>query len=215
MISVKASLLESVRTDPEAYGRLLASGNESTTGGSHGMFACWTDVIRAVHTGRLEEKQAVRELHAKFLRFQDTPSNKQRQERLVENLVSYLRHYKKRRYEWVDGARRIQWGLTVNVRLTGLTPWVVEHDEGYVSYLLAEHSFDWRSELRFPLYQLYLSQQTIECSPDQLQIGFYFADRDHFDLTAFSKTDLQLAVDETGDLFNTLFKEFEKKKYRK
>lgn len=215
MISVKASLLESIRTDPEAYGRLLASGNEKTSGGSHGMFACWVDVVRAIHTGKLSDRQAIRELHSKFLRFKDIPANKDRQERLIESMVAYLQQYKKFKYEWVDGSRRIQWGLTDNVMLTGLTPWVVQNEIGYVSYLMAEHTFDWRSQLRFPLYQQYLSKHTIECNPDELQIGFYFADKDRFDLTTFSKSALKLAVDETGVLFNTLYQEFEKKKYRR
>src|SRR5690348_15958059 len=108
-IKVKASMLESVRKDPLAYGRLLAFGEDNTGGGSHGMFACMVDVARAVHLKKMTFRQAIRELHSKFLRFKETAENKSRQDRLIEQLVAYMRLCKEMDLEWIDGSRRIQW----------------------------------------------------------------------------------------------------------
>src|SRR5688500_17179129 len=137
-IRVKASMLESVRKDPLAYGRLLAVGDDNSGGGSHGMFACMVDVARAVHLKKLTLRQAIRELHTKFLRFKQTEENKARQDKLIEQFVAYLRLYKKMDIEWIDGSRRIQWGITNEVMLTGLTPWVVADQKGYISYFMSE-----------------------------------------------------------------------------
>src|SRR5262245_38935171 len=141
IIKVKASMLEFARRDPLAYGRLLAFGGDNTGGGSHGMFACMVDVARAVHLKKMPFRQAIRELHSKFLRFRPTAENKERQDRLIEQLIAYVRLCKKMDLEWIDGSRRIQWTLTNNVMLTGLTPWVVADEKGYLSYLMAERAF--------------------------------------------------------------------------
>jgi hypothetical protein len=212
MITIKASILESIRKDPEAYGRLLAIGDGKSGGGSHGMFAYLVDTARAVHIGKFTLQQAVRELHSKFLRFKDSFENRERQERLIEQLVTYLKHYNKRGFEWHDGARRIQWGITSDVILTGLTPWVVSDKKIYHSYLMAEHTFNWQQQLRFPLFQQFLSNSTIECPPEEIQIGIYFADTNIFDMRSFNTKELKLAVDETGILFNSLYNEYQKRK---
>jgi hypothetical protein len=212
MIKVRASLLESVRLNPEAYGQLFATGGLNNKGGTHGMFQCFGEVARSVHVGELNMREAITALHTKFLSYRDIPANKQRQERLTEQLMAYIRLYRKMGFNWVDGPKRIQWPITKQVMLTGNTPWVVSNDEGYTSYMLAEKSFDWKSQLRFPLFQQYLASNTIDCPSTSITTGYYFADTNTFDLVNFGKSDMKLAIDETGKLFNSVYREYEKKK---
>lgn len=212
MIKIRTSMLESVRKNPLAYGRLIAAGDDSVSGGSHGMFACMVDVARAVHLKKVNLRQAIRQLHSKFLRFKPNDANRIRQDRLVEQLVAYLRLVKKMGLEWVDGSRRIQWSITSDVVLTGLTPWVVADEKGYISFIMAEKSFEWKNQLRFPLYQKYISENTIECKVEEIRVGFYFADVNKFDLRTFKTNELKMAVDETGEVFKILYNEYEKRR---
>ena len=176
------------------------------------MFACMVDVARAIHLGKLTLRQGIRELHSKFLRFKESKDNLLKQRKLVEYLVRYIRQCHSKKFQWEDGARRIQWSITNDVMLTGLTPWVVKDEDGYISYFVAESEFEWKSQLRFPLYQQYLSENTIDCSTNEVRIGFYFCDTNKFDVKSFNKRELKLAVDETGDLFTTLFTEFKRRR---
>lgn len=212
MIRVTVSQLENARHNPAGFGQALAETDKAGGGGNRGMFTYMTDVIRLVHTGTLNRSDAVRELHTKFLRFNITRENKVKQDRLVEQMIRYLDLFEKNKFRFIDGTHRIHWDITTDVALTGLTPWVVKKGEEYFSYLLAEKTFDWRAQLRFPLYQQYLTEHTVECDSKALKIGLYLADSNRFDFKIFSVRELRMAVDEAGQIFTEMYREYKKRK---
>ena len=212
MISIRCSILESVRKNPAAYGQLLAAGDGQNNGGTHGMFACLQDVARLVHLGEITEAEAVKELHRKFLRFNDTPENKRKQGNLVEQLVKYCKQYDKNNFEFIDSWRLMKWDFSPDTRLSGRTPWVVSNDEGYFSYILSENGFDWRSELRFPLFQKYLSENTIECHLNEMNVGIYSLADNKFIFKVYSAKEIADAIKETNGIFKNVYSEYKKKK---
>lgn len=212
MISITCASLEAVRQNPTAYGQLLASGDGKKAGGSHGMFAYVQDVARLVHIGELTVSHAVRELHNKFLRFNDTAQNKQKQDKLIEQFVKYSRQYDKHSFDFIDGWRLMKWDFTPDTRLSGRTPWVVANEKGYYSFVLSENGFDWQSQLRFPLFQQYLVDNNIDCELNELKVGIYsFADAE-FQFRNYSVAEISSASEETNDVLTTVFKEYKKRK---
>ncbi len=212
MISITCASLEAVRQNPAAYGQLLASGDGKKGGGGHGMFACVQDVARLVHLGELTVTQAVKELHNKFLRFDDTSKNKQKQDKLVEQFVKYCHQYEKQGFEFVDGWRLMKWDFTTDVRLSGRTPWVFADGKSYYGITLSEHGFDWQPQLRFPLFQQYLVSNTIDCELTDMQLGIYsFADME-FRFKSYSASEIATAIKETKAVLSTVYKEYKKSK---
>lgn len=210
MISIRCSMLEAVRKNPAAYGQLLASNDGKKGGGSHGMFACFQDVARLYHTGEIDLKDGIRELHRKFLRFNETEENKTKQAKLVEQFVRYCRSFEKQSFELVEGWRQMKWSVVPNVLLTGRTPWVVGNDDGYFSYILSEQKIDWKSELRFPLFQKYLTDNTIDCSLNEMSVGIYCLTTNTFDFKSYSAKEVTNVVNETGLIFQNVYTEYKK-----
>jgi len=211
-MKIRCSILETVRRNPVAYAEMLASGDGNTSGGSHGMFACFQDITRLIHLDEIDINQGVKELEKKFQRFNITPQYKAKQELLTSQLVKYCRLYEKQGFRFVDGWRNMTWGITADVSLTGRTPWVVANDSGYFSFILTEKPFEWSSELRFPLFQNYLCVNTIECDITDMNVGVYCLENNSFDFLSYTQIEIAEAVSETTGIFDKVYKEYNKRK---
>lgn len=211
MISIRCSELEVVRSNPAAFGQLLAS-NTHIGGGSHGMLACVQDVARLVHLGEMDPQEGIKELYNKFERFRTHEVNKARQEKLVAGFVSYCKQFDQREFVFIEGARLIKWDYTPEFRLSGRTPWVVANEEAYYGYFIVSNEQEWLSQLKYPLIQQYLSQQIINCSPEEVHVGIYSMAGDRFEFNCFSADEIAAAVEELGELFNRVQREYSKYK---
>lgn len=212
MIRITCSALEIARKNPTAYGQNLADGSYKKGGGSHGMFSCVQDVARLVHLGDLSVAEAIKELHRKFLRFNDTSYNKKKQEWLVERFVIYCRRYDENKFLLADGQRLMKWDFSADVRLSGRTPWVMANEKGFYSFILGENRFDWKSELRFPLFQKYLADNTINCELSDINVGIYSLTDAEFQFKNFTAAEILTAINEAGAILNSVFKEYKKRK---
>jgi len=212
MISVQCSQLEYIKVNPEAYGQLLAENDGKNRGGSYGMFACFQDVAKQVHIGELDISQAVKELYKKFVRFENNAKNRKKQEFLAEQLVNYCNSYKKKRFEFVDSRHQIRMQLIPEVRLTGLTPWVVADETTFYSYTISEKDFDWEKQLRYPLFQNYIINYTIDCEWDQLKVGIYSLESTQFQFKNFTKNRVQEIIEETTEIFKNLYLAYKQRK---
>ncbi len=210
MIKIPCSILEQVRRNPSAHAQFLATGDKPKTGGSRGMFAYFKDVVKLVHTKEFTVSEGIKELENKFARFDDTLKNKNKQNKLFDDFVEYCNAYNKMGFEFADTKHQIKWDLLPTVRLTGHTPWVVYDDSYYYAYFIVEQSFDWQSELRFPLIQSYLSNNTIECKESEMKVGIYSLDTNSFDLKSFSSKELKGVITETTNIFQNVIDEYNK-----
>lgn len=213
MITIRCTQLEQVKQNPQLYAESVLNGKVST-GGSHGMLACMKDIVKTVHTHERSIEQAVIDLQNKFVRFVNTSENKSRQDRLVEQMISYNRAYEKMGFEMIDGHRQIKWEIVPGVaKLSGFTPWVVENDKGSLfAYFIAEKHFDWKSELRFPLYQSYMSENTLKCDIKDLWVGIFNLSANKFDFENFTPKKIIQVINETSDIMDKVVIEFQKKK---
>ncbi len=212
MIKIRCTSLEDVRKNPSAYAQMLAKGDAKTSGGTYGMFAYWQDVAKQVHQQQLTPTEGIKELQQKFMRFDDTPRNKAKQDKLVEQFVRYCRQYDKNEFAFVDGKRQMKWELYAGVMLTGLTPLVVHNDNGYYSYLITEQAFDWKEQLRFPLQQQYLADYNIDCDVSEMHIGIYCLANGKFDFKIYSRKELGSTIITTSEIFKNVQNQLEKLK---
>jgi hypothetical protein len=209
MITIKCTELEKVRKSPIAYAQLLASENTSSAG-SHSMFACVKEVARSMHTKEKTLSAGIKELQSKFLKYAINVQNTSKQEKLTDQFIKYFKAYEKMNFEWVDGNRQMKWNMASNSKLTGLTPWVVENEKGLYSYLITQNEIDWKNELRFPLFQKYLSDATLKCNLDKLHIGVFNLSTGSFDFNCFSTKQIKETVEETIVIFNEVTDAFKK-----
>lgn len=212
MIKIRCTSLEDVRKNPQVYAQLLALGDGKNGGGTYGMFAYWQDVAKQVHQHDLTVSQGIKELQNKFIRFDDTPKNKAKQDRLLEQFVKYCNLYDKNKFAFVDSKRQMKWELHDGVMLTGFTPWVVYNDDGYFSYLLTEEPFDWQKQLRFPLIQQYLADNKIDCSVTEMNIGVYCLATNKFEFRSYTINELKRTVTQTTEIFRSVKQEYSKLK---
>ena len=108
MLKIRCSTLETVRASPLVYAQLLAFGDGKNGGGTFGMFAHFQAVACRVHQNELTVSQGVKELQNKFIRFDDTPKNKAKQDKLLEQFVKYCHQYEKNKFAFVDSKRQIK-----------------------------------------------------------------------------------------------------------
>ncbi len=212
MISITCPLLETARANPSAYGQMLAVAGGKIGGGGRAMISCVQEVARLVHLNELSVSQAIKELHNKFIHFKDTQQNKKRQEQLTEQFVRYCKQFDKLALNFLDGYHLMKWNFSPNTRISGRTPWVMANDIGYFSYLLSEKNFDWQSQLRFPLFQYYLANHTIDCTISEMNVGIYSLDEGDFQFKSFSKKEISSVISETNLILNTVFTEYNKRK---
>lgn len=210
MLKIRCTSLEDVRKNPLAYAQLLANGDARNGGGTHGMFAYWQDIAKRVHSNELTVSKGVKELQNKFIRFDDTPKNKAKQDGLLEQFVLYCNLFDKNEFALVDGRRQMKWELYAGVMLTGLTPLVVHNDKGYYSYMMTERPFDWQAQLRFPLMQQYLADYNINCDVAEINIGTYSLATSKFDFKCFTKAELNKSVIQTSMIFENVYSEYSK-----
>lgn len=211
MLTISCAILEQVRQAPAAHGQLMATNNQQPHG-NYGMFAAWQDTVKRVHMGQLSEKDAIAFLKNKFIRFDDNARNRTKQNLLLDKLPTYLAAYKKRGFHFTEPRHQMKWDIVEGVRLTGLTPWVVAGNDVYYAYFIIENQVDWRSQLRFPLIQQYLTENHIDCDVHELQVGTYCLGTDRFDFKSFSEREITDQLTETGRIFRTVFTEYHKYK---
>lgn len=212
MISVRCSLLEQVKANPITYGHLLAVNEGANGAGTHGMFAYLQDIAKQVHLGEIKTSHAVNELFKKFARFEDNRKNRQRQEYLAEALVAYFKLYEKMGFNFVDGWRQIRLQMTPETRLTGRTPWVVVNDNGFYSFMFSENDFDWQSQLRFPIYQHYIANKTMECSTEQVRVGIYSLESQKFQFRNYSNSNITESMAEVTELLINVYSAYSERK---
>lgn len=208
MIKIRLTSLEDVKRNPSLYAQQLAAENAKTSGGTHGMFAYWQDIVKTVHLNQLTTSEAIKTLQQKFLRFDDNPKNIRKQELLLEQLAIYCNAYDKYKFALADGRRQIKWELYAGVMLTGLTPIVAHNDEGYYAYFFSENPYDWEDQLRFPLIQQYLSDYSIHCDIGEMNVGIYCLATGKFEFLLFTKSQLNKAIIQTSSLFEKVEKEY-------
>lgn len=208
MIKIPCSILEQVRKNPMAHAQFLATGDKPKTGGTHGMFAYFKDVVKQVHTKEFTVSEGIKELENKFARFDDTLKNKNKQNKLFDGFVEYCKAYEKMGFELADTKHQMKWDLLPTVRLTGHTPWVVYDDTYYYAYFIVEQPFDWQTELRFPLIQSYISNNTIECNESEMKVGIYSLSNGSFDLKSFSTKEIKGVIIETTNVFRNVHEEY-------
>lgn len=212
MITIRCTQLEQVRQNPLLYAESLLNGYQNK-GGTHGMFAYMKDVVRTIHTHEKDINQAVTDLQNKFIRFVSNAENKIKQERLIEQMISYNQVYNQMGFEMTDGHRQMKWDIVPDARLSGHTPWVVQNEEGELfAYFIVEKYFDWTSELRFPLYQSYMSTNTLKCDIDDLQVGIFDLSANRFEFENFGSEKIAEVIDETSNIVGKVVTEFQKKK---
>jgi hypothetical protein len=210
MIKIRCTSLEDVRKNPAAYAQLLISDNAKISGGTHGMFAYWQDVAKLVHLQKLTPTEGIKELQQKFMRFDDTPRNKSKQDHLMEQFVKYCKQYDKNEFAFVDGKRQMKWELYAGVMLTGLTPLVVHNDDGYYSYLITEKPFEWKEQLRFPLMQQYLADYNIDCDVSEMHVGIYCLATGKFEFKIYSGIELSNTIITVSEIFKNVQHQLEK-----
>jgi hypothetical protein len=210
MIKISCSILEQVRKAPDLHAKSIATIDKPKTGGSYGMFACWQDTVKLVHTGELSVSQAIKELENKFLRFDDNVKNKAKQTYLVDSLPKYIAAYNKQKFEFIDSKHQMKWDIVEGVRLTGHTPWVVFNGKDYYAFLFIETELDWKNQLRFPLFQQYLIDHHIACELQEMNVGTYCLETGKFDFACYSKKEIASWVTETGRIFQTVLHEYRK-----
>ncbi len=210
MIKIPCSILEQVRQAPGAHAQIIALSDKPKSGGSHGMFAYWQDTVKLVHIGELSISEAIKELQNKFIRFDDNLRNRSKQSNLLDKFPSYCTEYAKQKFSFIDTRHQMKWDIVEGVRLTGLTPWVVFNGRDYYAYLITETPQDWRSQLRFPLFQQYLIDNHIECDVSEMNVGTYCLETNSFEFKNYSPKEIQTWVSETGKVFQTVLKEYNK-----
>jgi hypothetical protein len=211
MISISCSRLEVARTNPVAFAQMMVTAERQTAGRS-GMFSCWKDVAGTVHREEMNMTEGVRELHRKFLQFDDTKRNQARQRLLVEQFVRYCRHYDQMKFRFLQSHHRMNWEMVSDVRLGGLTPWIVENAQGAASYMLSEKPLKWKEELRFPLFQQYVAEKILGMEAQDLRVGIYCLETDEFSLQSLAPVTLRAAKKECMQVLNKISDEYRKSK---
>lgn len=213
MIKISCTKLEQARNNPRLFGQLLATEEEKDSGGQHGMFAYMKDAIRQVHAGIATESQGLKVLHNYFLRFNDNPQNRAKQQKLAADYLVYHKKFALQKWEFLHGRKNINWLLHEEVGLTGHTPWVFESKEGFIAYYLVEAVPDgWRNELRFPLIQQYLADRILHCPTENIKIGYYILNTAGFDFDCFDDTVIDETVAATKQIFKTVHDAFNRSK---
>jgi hypothetical protein len=209
-MNIQCSKLEKLRLDPKAFAKILAA-DEISTGGGVGMLSYFKIVARKVHIGELDLNDGIKELSSKLISFSPTSKNKARQDYLLEAFVKYFKAIEKQKIDFVSGQKRISRDFGPHVKLTGLSPWILTDSKKYISYFISEWGFDWESELRFPLYQEYLAHH-LDCKTETISVGIYNLEDDKLEIKSFSSGDILTTVQETGQLFDFVYKEYKKLK---
>lgn len=200
MISISCSALETARINPKAIAHQMLSKTGSQ--GSRGMFTSWQDHVRSIHKRNIEPSVALLNLQQSFLKFADNLSNRKKQENLVDHFYPYVDKFQKAGYTYLEAKRRMKWFILEESKLGGELPYIVKCNDRFAAYYFAEKNFNWKTELRFPLIQRYLSANHLGCEEKELKVGIYCLEQDEFQLINYSKEDVQVAIDETKEIFH-------------
>lgn len=209
MIKIRCSELESVRESPVAHGQLLAANGMKKDGG-RGMMACVKEVARIMQDEGLTVAEGIKRIQQKFLGFNATPENKEKQERLVQGFVDYCKQVELNEFEFIDGNRQMKWDFSKDTRLTGHTPWVFANDAGFYSIYLTENQISWKHQLRFPLFQQYLTTNTIDCELNEMHVGVFCLETGRFEYKSFAEEEIEGSVAETNIILNTVLAAYNK-----
>jgi len=211
MIRIRCSELENARENPSAYGQLLAV-NDFSNGGGHGMLACVREVALAMGKEKFSASQGIKQIQQKFLAFSPTKGNKERQEDLIQGFAQYCKQMEKFAFELVDNSRMMKWDFSKDVMLTGKTPLVFANDEGYFALTLIETNTSWQHQLKFPLYQQYLTTHTIDCPLTEMSIGVFCLQSGKFEFKSFEEESIEACVNETTQILNAVLDSYTKYK---
>lgn len=210
MLNVRNSALEDARLYPEQYVQSLLIGGARR---NIGMFSRMQNVIVKVHAGALTVSDARKQIESQFLLYETWKYNKTKQDRLLASFDNYFASFDKMKLQFVDSKHQMKWQLHANVSLSGLTPIVVANNSGYYSYIFTEQPIDeWKKQLRFPLIQQYLANNTIGCDATEVNVGVFCASSGTFEFKSFSKREIAVALKETAEVFNTVDKTYSKLK---
>lgn len=206
MLTISCSQLEKIRSKPDLFGEILATGENQTAGGTYGMFARWQTIARKLHKGEILINDALRDLHLQCVNaYKDSNRNNTKQEYLLGRLSRYSKAYDKAGFEFISWKKKVNWDITQDVKLTGQTPVLVKRGTKFSAYFIVEKAGDWQKELRFPLLQKYLSEKVLKCKPQDLQIGVYDLSTTTFEFKIFTTTELIGAEIETKAVFDAVY----------
>jgi hypothetical protein len=209
MIRVQCSKLEEIRKNPSLFVQKLIF-EESTNGGSIGMFKRWQNKVKAIHSTELDIPGAIKKLQQEFLNYSDNAKNRKKQEFLLDRLYSYLEEFKTKGFIYKSAEKRIFWDIIEDVALTGNSPVLVSKEDGskHFAYYFTEAPSSWQQELKYPLLQKYLSEEYFKCNLGDLQVGVYCLQTNKFELQCFSTEDVNAAILEAQTLFNGIYRDY-------
>lgn len=209
MLKISSTRLEEVRKNPSAINDIVSTVIKRK---DIGMFAKTQNAICKVHNGKLSIAEARESIENQFLVYKESTSNRKRQNLLLMGFDSYFHQLDTIGLSYEDGRHFIQWKMHPNVSLSGLTPFVANKDGLHYAYIIAESIHDWEKELRFPLFQKYLSEETISCSTKLINVGVYSMSTGLFEFKQYNLRQINAAESETKDVFKDVYNEYLKGK---
>lgn len=211
MIKVKCSELELARTDPKGYGQLMAAGG-SKTGGGYGMLARVKTVLKEMLDEEFSVSQGVKKIEQKFIGFDSTVENKNKQAALIKGFVAFCDYLKKRKLVLVEGIKLMKWDFTKDVLLTGQTPWVFKNEEGFYAISFSERPTAWKDQLKHPLFQSYLADIIIKCDLNEMNVGVFCFQTGKLEVSCFKEEEIDNCFAQTETILAEVYKGYNLKK---
>lgn len=209
-MKISNTILERVKENPLSHARIMAGDEREKGGGTYGIFAYWQGAVKDVHRSKKSIKDAMNDLAKEYTaRFEATPKNLEKEEKLMKVFNSYCKQYDKLGVEYLYSKKLVNWQLHDSVTLTGNTPWITKRGDEYVIIQVLEGAAgNWKNELRYPLIQKYLASYCLSCDVSNITMAVYSVKDNMFEIKNFSKKEIEAAITETKYLFTVVYNEY-------
>ncbi|MDM8177762.1 hypothetical protein QT327_26000, partial [Olivibacter sp. 47] len=181
MIKLALSKLELARVNLSAVVQGML--HDTGPGGSQGFTAKWKTVVRDYHEEDREFDFSLKKMDDTLWQsFKETSVNTSRRKLFCDSFKDYVKEFKDLGLTIDKFQLNLNWQIIPQAKITGHSPFLCSIKDKPIAYYFSETGGNWRTELKYPILQIFLAEYFYKCNVEEVQIGIYNIKERKFEL---------------------------------
>lgn len=197
--------LERARRNPVEFAKILKNGDSSANKfGGYPKSMRWLDAVCEFHrSGDISD--AFDALEKALGGRKPTAQHRRELQALLKSLDNYKNEVTSRRLSFIKSREKIHLRVNEAVEINGIVPLIfMKTAGGFSAYFVSLNNPAWKSELKFPIVQSYVSESVFKSSVEETDVGYIDYLTGEFNELSFSTSEIAASAVELETIGQTI-----------
>ena len=197
--------LEQARRNPAEFAKLFEGGeSQEKKFGGYPKSMRWLNAVCEFHINN-DLSDAFDALEKGFSGRKNTAQHRRELQTLLKALDNYKNEATKRNLSLIKSREKIYIKVNMKVEIVGMIPLIfMKPASGFSAYFISPGNPAWKSELKFPVVQLFVAETVFKTTAEEIDVGYINYLSGEFNETCFSPSEIAVSGKELETIGQTI-----------